>query len=58
MPSPHPPAFRYSTISTAYSPDLGVEVVVKAYDWPSASAKKQKMATREAIMLRFLNSHK
>jgi len=47
---------RYSTIYTAFCEHLGQEVVVKVYDKPKLSAKKQKMATREAIVLKFLNS--
>jgi hypothetical protein len=32
------------------------QVAVKVYDKPSMTPKKQKMATREAIVLKYLNS--
>ena len=45
---------RYSTLFTAHSPDLGCDVVVKVYENPGASARKQKMCWREATMLQLL----
>ncbi|WIA20019.1 hypothetical protein OEZ85_005888 [Tetradesmus obliquus] len=46
---------RYSVISTAEASGLGC-VCIKTYDRPSLVPKKQKMATREAIVLKYLNS--
>lgn len=45
----------YSVISTAEASGLGC-VCIKTYDRPSLVPKKQKMATREAIVLKYLNS--
>lgn len=45
----------YSVISTAEASGLG-RVCIKTYDRPSLVPKKQKMATREAIVLKYLNS--
>lgn len=47
---------RYSTLFTAFSPDLGCDVVIKVYDKPGASAKKLKMCRREATMLQFVTA--
>eukprot|EP00882_Tetradesmus_deserticola_P014808 GHRQ01015757.1.p1 GENE.GHRQ01015757.1~~GHRQ01015757.1.p1 ORF type:complete len:191 (+),score=35.25 GHRQ01015757.1:148-720(+) len=46
---------RYSVISTAEASGLG-RVCIKTYDRPSLVPRKQKMATREAIVLKYLNS--
>lgn len=40
---------------TALGP-LPLEVAVKVYERPALTPKKQKMATREAIVLKYLNS--
>jgi hypothetical protein len=45
----------YSVISTAEAAGIG-RVCIKTYDRPSLVPKKQKMATREAIVLKYLNS--
>ncbi len=46
---------RYSVIYRAKSPVVG-DVAVKSYAQASQVPKKQKMATREAIVLKYLNS--
>lgn len=48
-------ASRYSVISRAVC-DGGMHIAIKTYDRPSLVPKKQKMATREAIVLKYLNS--
>jgi hypothetical protein len=47
---------RYSTIYVADCEQFQASVIVKAYDMVSCAPKKQRMATREAIMLKHLNS--
>lgn len=47
---------RYSVIYKASCQHVGDHVAIKSYDRPSLLPKKQKMATREAIVMRYLNS--
>eukprot|EP00878_Enallax_costatus_P018459 GHUV01019431.1.p1 GENE.GHUV01019431.1~~GHUV01019431.1.p1 ORF type:complete len:180 (+),score=40.49 GHUV01019431.1:211-750(+) len=47
---------RYSVISHGDCDVVGAPVVIKTYDRPSLVPKKQKMATREAIVLKYLKS--
>lgn len=49
-------AARHSVVSVGDCRPLGSKVAVKTYAGASTAAKKQKMATREAIVLKYLNS--
>lgn len=53
-PNPQPP--RYSSIHVAECEAAGGLVAVKVYDQPALSAKKQRMAMREAIVLKYLHA--
>jgi hypothetical protein len=49
---------RYSVVLRGDCPQLhpAKSVAIKVYEKPSLMPKKQKMATREAIVLKYLNS--
>eukprot|EP00877_Chromochloris_zofingiensis_P013816 jgi/Chrzof1/8689/Cz03g20180.t1 len=48
---------RYSIIYTAYCEPLHHSIAIKQYDGLNLQPKKQKMATREAIVLKYLRCH-
>lgn len=53
------PSRRYSVVLKGDCLQLGgakQQVAIKVYEKPSLTSKKQKMATREAIVLKYLNS--
>ena len=53
--APCRPSCRYSTIRVARCDAAGGLVAIKCYDQPTLSSKKQRMATREAIVWRYLH---
>lgn len=47
---------RYSVVLRGEVGPASTPVAVKVYEKPSMTPKKQKMATREAIVLKYLNA--
>lgn len=48
--------YRGDCLGGLHGQHCSTKVAVKVYEKPSLTAKKQKMATREAIVLKYLNS--